>query len=308
MNIARLNNWMLVAVIILLVSSCKKDDAPENPYDNIDYSNNSGNDTVLDPASIAGLHKNIFVKRCANPGCHDGTFEPDFRTVQSSWSTLVYQPVNIFTVDSINFFNYRVIPGDAEHSFLHDRITSATSDYMPSNSVRLTATEINYIKTWINNGAKDMYGNTPVKPDLPPIVNGYAAFDGNFYRIDTIRVGGIFTNPFIAPANSTFYLPFLATDTADGSSATNPAAYTVHKIKFSTNKNDFSNATLLNAVWNVPIPFDIWQGAVNTSQWPVGTIVYFRVYVNDGHQTSDMEFPRNSMPDYYKTYCSFKIQ
>ena len=86
MNIARLNNWMLVAVIILLVSSCKKDDAPENPYDNIDYSNNSGNDTVLDPASIAGLHKNIFVKRCANPGCHDGTFEPDFRTVQSASS------------------------------------------------------------------------------------------------------------------------------------------------------------------------------------------------------------------------------
>ena len=308
MNTAVLNKWMLVAVMILLVSSCKKDDAPENPYDSIDYSNNSGNDTVLDPASIAGLHKNIFVKRCANPGCHDGTFEPDFRTVQSSWSTLVYQPVNIFTVDSINFFNYRVIPGDAEHSFLHDRITSATSDYMPSNSVRLTATEINYIKTWINNGAKDMYGNTPVKPDLPPIVNGYAAFDANLSRIDTIRVGGIFTNPFIVPANSTFYLPFLATDTADGASATNPAAFTVHRIKFSTNKNDFSSASTINAVWNVPIPFDIWQATVNTAQWPVGTIVYFRVYINDGHQTSDMEFPRNSMPDYYKTYCSFKIQ
>lgn len=308
MNTAVLYKWMIVAMVMIFVSSCKKDDAPENPYDSIDYSQNTGSDTVLDPASIAGLHKNIFVKRCANPGCHDGTFEPDFRTVQSSWSTMVYQPVNIFTVDSINFFNYRVIPGDAEHSFLHDRITSATSDYMPSNSVRLTATEINYIKTWINNGAKDMYGNTPTKPDLPPVVYGYVAFDMNSNRIDTIRDGGIATNAFIAPSNAVIYLPFFSADSADGTSATNPAAFTVHRVKFSTNKNDFSNAVDVNAIWNVPFPGNIWQAAVNTSQWPVGTIVYFRFYINDGHQITDMEFPRNLMSNYYKTYCSFKIQ
>jgi hypothetical protein len=308
MKKAVLKIGLMVACIMLVISSCKKDDAPENPYDNIDYTHNSGTDTVLDPASIAGLHKNIFIKRCANPGCHDGTFEPDFRTVQSSWSTLVYQPVNILTVDSINFFSYRVIPGDAEHSFLHDRITSATSDYMPSNSVRLTASEINYIKTWINNGAKDMFGNTPVKPNLPPIVNGFAAFDASIHQIDTNRVGGVITNPFLVPANSIFYLPFLANDTADGADATNPSAFTVHEVKFSTNKNDFSNAITINALWNVPIPYNIWQVAVNSAQWSVGTVVYFRIYINDGHQISNMEFPRNAMPDYYKTYCSFKIQ
>jgi hypothetical protein len=30
------------------------------------------------------------VRTCANSGCHDGTFEPDFRTLEGSYNTLLF--------------------------------------------------------------------------------------------------------------------------------------------------------------------------------------------------------------------------
>ena len=313
-NHRQFNSFINFSLLLLLMiginalSSCKKEEAPTNPYANVNYNFGNNPDSIPDSSSITGLHKNIFSKRCANPGCHDGTFEPDFRTVQSSWSTLVYMRVKKTTVDSVNYFTTRVIPGDYQHSFLYERITTLTSDYMPSNGTHLSANDVSHIKTWIMNGAKDSYGNTPQRPNLPPSIIGYIAADINYVRLDTVRYGGISYNPFIAPSNSNFYLPFLALDTADGTSATDPAMFTVHKIKFSTQKDNFTAATTINCTWLTPIPYTFWQAVVNTSQWSIGTTVYFRIYVNDGFQSSDAEFPRNNSQDYYKTYYAFIVQ
>ncbi len=301
--------WLLLLSVGLLLHACKKDDAPENPYDDVDYSSHNDSTALPDSNTITGLHQYIFAPRCANPGCHDGTFEPDFRTVQSSWSTLVYRSVNMETVDGTHFFSTRVIPNDYAASFLYERITTPTSDYMPSNSIRLTSAEIGHIKTWIMNGARDANGNLPVRPDLPPNIIGYIAADLSFNRIDTIRVGGQQQNPFKVGANTSFYLPVLALDTADGTAATSPANFTVHEVRFSTNKDNFSGATVMQCTYQSPLPVpQTWQTVVNTAQWPSGTTVYFRVYMNDGHQLSPSEFPRTSSPDYYKTYYAFQVQ
>ena len=111
------SEWMMVFLSVILISSCKKEETPDNPYDSVNYNNGGNEDSIPDPSSITGLHKNIFFPKCANPGCHDGTFEPDFRTVQSSFSTLIYMGVNKKTLDSVNFFNYRVIPNNESASF-----------------------------------------------------------------------------------------------------------------------------------------------------------------------------------------------
>src|SRR6187402_3508396 len=132
----RFTGCIYLMVIFLAATGCKKEENPENPYDT-GSSTSVVNEPNLHPDSIAGLHKNIFSMRCAIPGCHDGTFEPDFRTVQSSWSSLVYMTVNKTTVDSSRYFNYRVIPGDTAKSFLLERLITQTSDYMPSNGIRL---------------------------------------------------------------------------------------------------------------------------------------------------------------------------
>ena len=75
------------------MSSCTKDE--KNPFDDLD--NFPPEDTTqienVDPASFVGLHQNIFKPTCANSGCHDGTFEPDFRTIESSYNTLVLHTI-----------------------------------------------------------------------------------------------------------------------------------------------------------------------------------------------------------------------
>ena len=306
-------NRLFYSIIVLLfvaASSCKKTDAPDNPYSVLDYTSPNNNTNPLEPDSnsIAGLQKNIFSKKCSVSGCHDGTFEPDYRTIQSTYSTLLFQNVNITTLDSIRFFNYRVIPYDTINSFLFERITTPTSDYMPSNGVRLPQRDINHIKTWIMNGARDEFGKIPVKPNLQPNVLGYIAFDSDTLRLDTVRVNNIGFLPFITPANINIVLPMLILDTADGVAATQPQNFTGVKIKFSLFKNDFTNATVINCTFNTPLPWGVWEAVFNNGLWPGGSTVYFRVYANDGQHATDLEFPRNETAEYYKTYYAFYVQ
>ena len=98
--------------IIMVIFSCQKEHV--NPYDNQDLPDDNIVDEVeLDPISIEGLHANIFGKTCANSGCHDGNFQPDFRTVYSSYNTLVQHPVLLN--DAQNTYTYRVEPNNAEN-------------------------------------------------------------------------------------------------------------------------------------------------------------------------------------------------
>jgi hypothetical protein len=294
---------VLFFAIVFAFNSCRKDDEVAlNPYDEVNYNTDTIPQPDPDPNSITGLHKNIFSPRCAMPGCHDGTFEPDYRTVQSTYSTLVYQAVNRNTVDSIHFFSLRVIPFDVSHSLLHERLTTSTSNFMPSNGSRLSAEDIQHIDNWISNGARDQNGHVPVAPNLPPLINGYLAADSALNRIDTIRVGGISYNPFIVHSNQTVLVVFLV---ADDSTAIQDLQ--VNRLKLSLDKDDFSNATTVNASV-VPIPNSYAWIATFPASYPPGTIVYFRYYVNDGDHASDTEFPRNDLPVYYKTYASFYVQ
>jgi len=75
-----------LGIIGIFVLSCTKSTGVvDNPYDKIVRNVDTVVTTEPDPASLEGIHKNIFVKTCANSGCHDGTFEPDFRTAESSF-------------------------------------------------------------------------------------------------------------------------------------------------------------------------------------------------------------------------------
>lgn len=293
--------------LISLIVSCSKEDIPENPYDQVDYSNHSNPASEPDANSIAGLHKNILYPKCANPGCHDGTFEPDFRTIESSYATLVYQPVNKFTLDSAKIYSLRVIPNNVSDSWLVERLITLTTEYMPSNAQRLSTAEIDHVKNWINGGCKDMNGNIAVKPNLPANILGAVTVDSVYSRIDTVRLGGIPTNPFVVNQGVTMIIAIIANDTADGSNATDPMNFTVKKIKFSTDKNDFSSAFTINAGTYIS-GFNVWPVTVPVTFWPVGTIVYFRMYVNDGHHSSDTEYPRDESLDYFKTIYAFYVQ
>lgn len=297
----------ILLLIVAQISSCKKEDAPENPYDSIDYSTNTTTEPNPDPNSIQGLYKNIFQPKCANPGCHDGTFEPDFRTIESAYATLVYQNANKVTLDSVKIFSRRAIPFNTADSWIIERLTTSTTEYMPSNGIRLPQTDIDHVKNWINAGCPNQFGVVPVKPNLQPNFLGYIALDSVNVRLDTNRVNNDWYTSFLVNQGQTMTFAFVATDTADGTEATDPGLFTVKKIKLSTSKDDFTSAISVNASLYLSA-YQAWLITVPATSWAAGTTVYFRFYVNDGNHTTDAEFPRTASPDYYKTIYSFYVQ
>jgi hypothetical protein len=181
-------NYLILALALslaLLGGACAKEHV--NPYDREEAETTlDSSGTRLDPASIAGLHANIFSKTCANSGCHDGSFEPDFRTIESSYNTLVWQPV--IKNDPQRRYEYRVKPSDPEMSVLMARLTfdiDGRSGIMPlavdpgSDWLQKREEYIDNVKTWIRDGARDMEGKEPVLASHRPQLLGFAAKAGN---------------------------------------------------------------------------------------------------------------------------------
>lgn len=116
-------------------------------------------------ASFYSVYKRIFAVSCSRPACHDGTFEPDFRTPQSAYFTTVYHP--IIKNDTLGSFSYRIEPFNISKSLLYKRVTTCCfvneNDRMPLTLGRdtLSQEKIALIAAWIQSGAKDICGNTP---------------------------------------------------------------------------------------------------------------------------------------------------
>jgi len=175
-------------LLALAVSSCTKDQ--NNPFDdpdNLPPEDTTGIDNI-DPTSLVGLHQNIFKPTCANSGCHDGTFEPDFRTIESSYNTLVYHP--IIKNNPAGTYEYRVKPGSLTESIIWLRLNEdidGISGIMPLDAFYDPESEWNENKAehlanlsaWIMGGALDMFGNEPGTNNQQPGIAGvYAEADG----------------------------------------------------------------------------------------------------------------------------------
>ncbi|NQW41998.1 MAG: hypothetical protein HQ463_01010 [Bacteroidetes bacterium] len=175
---------------LVLMFGCKKSNKNKNPYDN--WSNTTkapaNQDSTIDPNTIQGLHKNIFKPTCANSGCHDGNFEPDFRSVESSYNSLIGRLVTN-TDPNNSSLTKRVVPSNSAASMLLHRINV----FIPGSQGKMplslepnsdwTAKQAEYIQNitnWINAGAKDQFGASPASYDFSPQIGGLIAFaDGS---------------------------------------------------------------------------------------------------------------------------------
>ncbi|MEN9521748.1 MAG: hypothetical protein RL065_125 [Bacteroidota bacterium] len=312
---------MLSAAFMLIINSCKKKyvdgstpSLPENPYSSIKYPT-SISPVNIDSNSFVGIHKYLLATKCAVPGCHDGAFEPDFRTVQSAYNTMVLQPVKKNNVS--NTFTYRVKPFDATLSWLHERILTNDSvlGRMPLYDKMLSGSQIQQITNWINAGAPDVFGNIAGLPNSPPQTFGIVATIPNglnpSYRIDTIRNGNTFM-PFLVPNNTLLTIWIGLYDDTE-----TPSQFTFNKIKFSTNPTDFSAANYQNlnfnstAVWMDNLfgthkPY-FYSFTINTNQFTPGTPVYMKVYTKDSQHTSATEIPSSGLDFYLQSYFSFVV-
>lgn len=317
------NKLMIFAAVAAALSvalfSCKKVEhdtsaPPHNPYNDIDRGDTTAYGIPLDSLTITYVHKKVMASRCALPGCHDGHFEPDYRTPQSSFSTLVYAP--IIKNNTAGSFKYRVIPFDTSRSVLYERITNCcfvtANDRMPQDDigVALPDSSINLIASWIMNGARDMFGKVARLPNSEPAIQYLTAFDTislvfpfafptKLY--DTTRLNALYYNPFIVPVNkSVFYVAVKVTDdsTAEGS-------LQVNKLKISTDSDNFSNAWQYTGTYVNLSGFSVWVLTVPTGNLPANDTLFMRYYVNDGAHAGNTEFPRNEMILPVKTFWSF---
>lgn len=304
-----------IILVVMVQNGCKKkaDPAPANPFAAIDY----GTVPVVpnpDPNSLVGIHATILQPKCAVPGCHDGNFEPDFRTPQSTYSTLVYHPVK--KNDSAESFTFRVVPYKPLESVLYERITNCCfvnqNDRMPQDNigVPLPGGDVQAIKNWISSGAKDMFGNVPTYPNFEPTIEpGYAVVDAASYQIQYTaqnnRIDSIIYNPFLLPNNTNVIFLFNVSD-----DSTDYPQLQVNQLKLSFDPDNFSSATTYTAQHlYIPPPNEgnYFIITVNTSNLPFNQIVYMRYFVNDGDHINNTQFPTDNLQIEYKTYWSFKV-
>jgi hypothetical protein len=305
----------LIALVVL--DGCDKDE-PVNPFDDpsiqppvvVPFTE------TLDPNSFAYLHKYIFKPTCSNSGCHDGTFEPDFRTIYSSYNTLVYQP--LISNDVGGTFTYRVLPGDANMSILHERLINFipnSSGIMPlsvdpgSDWEQKETTYIQNIINWINNGALDIYGNAPTTGNLQPEGIGIVVFPSGATSNPYGRTAGSET-PIEVPAGAVDVWFALADD------ATSASQMQFNQYKLHTSPYDFTNVSYGTLQIESPITEDdLWgtsvsfthKASLNLSSYPVGSYLYIRAYVQDADHVNPVEFPNDGSSELMLGYFTLKI-
>ncbi|MCG3165991.1 MAG: hypothetical protein POELPBGB_01766 [Bacteroidia bacterium] len=305
---------VVLLILSIAVTSCYKDTPePPNPYDAIDYPTTPAPVDTVDPTSFVALHRNIFATRCAVPGCHDGHFEPDFRTLQSAYSTLVYHPIIKNNADST--FQFRVIPLNKEESVLYERLTNCCfvnqDDRMPQDNigVPLESNHISNIAAWIDNGARDIFGALPSYPNQEPLIGFYLALNTDLLNpiiYSNNRIDGVYYNPFILPNNTDFYIAIQVTD---DSTATSALQY--NKFKMSYDPDDFSPSAPgyreYTANYFQNGNDEAFLALINSGDFIADSVVYFRYFVNDGDHQQNTQFPRDESIIQYKTFYSFYV-
>lgn len=306
-----------MGAIVLYFDSCKKTDySANNPY------NNGAKPPVvtdeganLDPNSFQGLHYFIFNPTCANSGCHDGTFEPDFRTVESSYNTLVYHPIK--KNDPAGSFKYRVLPGNADKSVIICRLTKdidGQSDTMPlitepnSDWYKKKDQYIDNIKTWINNGAKDMFGNKAQYGNKIPQIAGVIAYANGVNTLLDRDPGK--SSIKVPPGTTSLNIWVSFSDDSTSASELSINKYNLSRYAYTFVDSTQQSFTIGNSVtekgyFGLPVNYT-HQFTINPSIYPKGSIIFFRFYVKDP-QHAVTEMPEKGSANYIMEYCSFRI-
>ena len=289
-----------------VLMNCTEDNLPINPYDDLDYGSTELVIDTVSPTSFVKLHRDILGPSCNVMGCHDGSFEPDFRTVESAYNTLVYH--TIIKNNLAEDFTYRVVPNDTALSVLHERLTNCcfvnTNDRMPQDNIgnALPEADLNAVTAWILDGAKDITGASPNEPNNLPNVKYFlvmnAVYDSTY---SGNRVGGLFYNPFLMPNNEQVNFIFRVND-----DHTNAGNMSTNQLSISEYSDDFSNAITATAV-TFEQTNKVWLLPFNTAILQSGKTYFMRYTISD-EQGQTTTYPNNNTSFVYKNMWSFTVQ
>ena len=319
--------YILTIVSLLVAVSCKKEvvrnepDLPFNPFDTLTFSEEVLETIEIDSSSFLGLHTYILKPTCAVPGCHDGNFEPDFRTIQSSYNTLLYAPV--VKNDLAGTFTYRVVPGDTALSWLHERITTDDEilGRMPLYDT-LYPHERAKITQWILDGAPDVMGISPILPNYQPVTYGFLAYenDTSGIRLDENRAD--LMSPIALPPDTEVEIWFGVYDTDEFGTFMPSYNLTYNKARISKEPFFFTDPVEYDMevepaatpfmgplYWDPLIPITYYQHfTFNTGDYDPETFYFLRFYVKDADHDQPTEIPNQGSPLYWITLFSFYVE
>jgi hypothetical protein len=301
-----------------LLFSCKKSGSNNNPYN--DWKDTKKDPVIvdenIDPNSIAGLHKNIFKPTCSNSGCHDGNFEPDFRSIESSYNSLINRLTTNYDPNNPQF-GIRVVPGDASKSMLLHRIL----EFIPGSQGKMPLTTdpgsdwpdkkeayIENIRNWINAGAKDQFGNSPTNLDFPPQLGGLIAFvNGSNTPLPHLGY-----NPVNVPSGSTtikIMIAFLDDKTPLGQMGASTLNYSLTPLNFQNTPFDLIKETTPYVAKGISgSDVEYWYSlSLSLNQLGVpGDVVWLRAETSDNiNPKVFIPSPENSFN--FKKYFALKI-
>ncbi|MDZ4663885.1 MAG: hypothetical protein SGJ15_03310 [Bacteroidota bacterium] len=321
-----LNSFLFASLFVVMLISCKKDEpVPPNPFDDpsLDPPPATPSGYNPSPTSFEYIYDKIFNKTCNNSGCHDGTFEPDFRNISSSYNSLVYAPIT--NNPNTSNYNFRVQPGDASKSVLISRLVQipgktvgSTLTFgqgrMPWNDTtwKFSAQNSTYIQNitdWINAGAKDVFGNPAIQGNKNPNTMGL--------QITNTGNSTAFQRPkFISISKSNGPIDVWCYVVDDN---TLPQNMVSAEIKFSLNRFDFSSAVTQtlsytssgNSYLDMPLDNTVQYNYKLTS-FNLNTVlndtgyIFIRTYIRDTDHATPSETPNNGSL-YYTDYFILKI-
>ena len=303
-----MRKFLFFALIMSFVlMNCTEDDFPINPYDGIDYGNTTLVIDTVSSTSFVKLHRDVLGPSCNVMGCHDGSFEPDFRTVESAYNTLVYH--TIIKNNLAEDFTYRVVPGDTALSVLHERLTNCcfvnTNDRMPQDNIgnALPEADLDAVTAWILEGAKDITGAIPNEPNNLPNVQYFLVSNATYDSIySENRIGGLFYNPFLMPNNEQVNFIFRVND-----DQTLAKDMLLNQLSISEYSDDFSNSIMASAI-TFEQTNKVWLLSFNTAILQIGKTYFMRYTINDGDNPTNTTYPNNQTSFVYKNIWSFTVQ
>jgi len=303
-----MKKFLFFALIMSFVLiNCTEDDFPINPYDGIDYGNSTLVIDTVSSTSFVKLHRDVLGPSCNVMGCHDGSFEPDFRTVESAYNTLVYH--TIIKNNLAEDFTYRVVPGDTGLSVLHERLTNCcfvnTNDRMPQDNIgnALPEADLDAVTAWILEGAKDITGAIPNAPNNLPNIKYFYVTNADYDSVySENRIGGLFYNPFLMPNNEQVNFIFRVKD--DHTIAQN---LKINQLSISENIDDFSNSIIAVAYIASNSSPKVFILQFNTSDLEVNKTYFMRYTVSD-EEDQITTYPNNQTSFVYKNIWSFTVQ
>jgi YVTN family beta-propeller protein len=149
----KLYYFCLISTIIMVGFTGCSNEPTDTESDNIDANNNG-----FETREVA----EVIVNNCATSGCHSGS-SPSSSLALNTQSNLLKGSSNRSNGLIPNYGGDVVIPFRLEESLLYQFILGNVTPLSPHDAINLTQSQIDLVKAWLENGAKDNNGNVPLQ-------------------------------------------------------------------------------------------------------------------------------------------------